>query len=207
MSVALESPPRSRKPRGQGATRRGEILAAATRIFLTDGVEGATMRRIAAAVGVSPTALYVYFPDKDAILQAIAEATFTKLLAVIEANQANVTDTEAKFRAGMRSYIDFGLANVDAYRLTFMGAPHHPPCDDRSEIESARNSFAILQNGVEDMMQAGLFRPNSPVLVAEAMAAAMHGVTALLITKGDYLRSPRDVLIQLTIDAAIAGLR
>ena len=207
MSVSLNSPPRSRKPRGQGATRRGEILAAATRIFLTDGIEGATMRRIAAAVGVSPTALYVYFPDKDAILQAIAEATFTKLLSVIETKQAGVSDTEARFRAGMRSYIDFGLANADAYRLTFMNAPHHPPCDDRSGIESAMNSFAILQNGVEDMMAAGLLRRGSSELVAEAICAAMHGITALLIAKGDYMRSPRETLINLTIDTIITGLR
>src|SRR5271166_4928450 len=49
---------RARKPRGQGATRRGEILAAAKSLFLEEGFERTTMRRIAAVVGISSTALY-----------------------------------------------------------------------------------------------------------------------------------------------------
>ena len=72
---------RTRKPRGQGASRRGEILASAKRLFLQDGIQHATIRRIAADVGVSSTALYVYFPDKTAILDAIAEGMFEALLA------------------------------------------------------------------------------------------------------------------------------
>ena len=75
---------RTRKPRGQGASRRAEILAAAKALFVADGVEHVTMRRIAAAVGVSATALYVYFPDKDAILRAIAAESFIALIAAHE---------------------------------------------------------------------------------------------------------------------------
>ena len=81
------TPPRSRKPRGQGASRRAEILASATRLFLEEGVDHVTMRRIAQAVGVSPTALYVYFPDKAAIFLAIAETWFAELLEVLAASQ------------------------------------------------------------------------------------------------------------------------
>ncbi len=206
MSTTLD-PPRTRKPRGQGASRRGEILDAATRIFLTEGVEGATMRRIAAAVGVSPTALYVYFPDKDAILQAIAEATFAKLLAVLEASQQGPGGTLEKFRAGMRTYVDFGLANPDAYRLTFMATARTHFCRSSEDIPSADHSFAILQRGVEDLMQAGQFRPQSSEPVAETICACLHGVTALLIIKADFLATPRDDLIQRVIDTTIAGLR
>jgi AcrR family transcriptional regulator len=70
-----------RKRRGQGASRRGEILDAAKRLFLTEGFERATIRKIAAAVGVSSAALYLYFPDKGAILRGIAESTLETLLA------------------------------------------------------------------------------------------------------------------------------
>ena len=61
------------------------------------------MRRIASAVGVSATALYVYFPDKDAILQAIAEAMFTELLAVHRVSQQIGGTPLTRFRAGLHA--------------------------------------------------------------------------------------------------------
>ncbi|MGI4819560.1 MAG: TetR/AcrR family transcriptional regulator, partial [Janthinobacterium lividum] len=58
----------TRKPKGEGHERRGEILAAAERIFVEKGYEGATIRKIAEEVGLSSTALYMHFADKAEIL-------------------------------------------------------------------------------------------------------------------------------------------
>ena len=207
MSASTHQNPRTRKPRGQGASRRGEILSAATRIFLEEGVAHATMRRIAAAVGFSTTALYVYFPDKHAILQAIAEATFAELLETLEASQRGSGSLPDRFCAGLRAYVEFGLARPDAYRLTFLSSPitraRPNPCDD---IPAADHSFAILQRGVEDMMAAGLFRPGPSAPAAEAIWACLHGVTALLIDQAEHVNTPHEQLIQRVIDMAVAGL-
>ncbi len=73
-----------RKTRRAGASRRDEILAAAKKLYLTEGFEHATIRKIAAAVGVTSGALYLYFPDKDAITRALAEETFGALLIRLE---------------------------------------------------------------------------------------------------------------------------
>ena len=98
--IPTRAPPNARKARGQGATRRPEILAAAQHLFVTEGFDRATMRRIAAEVGVSATALYVYFSDKDAILRAIAEATFTDMLAALAESQLRPGTKLQQFRAG-----------------------------------------------------------------------------------------------------------
>jgi len=207
MSATILPSPRNRKPRGQGASRRGEILSAATRIFLEEGVAHATMRRIAAAVGFSTTALYVYFPDKDAILQAIAEATFAELLEVLEISQRTSAALPDRFRAGLQAYIDFGLERPDAYRLTFLSSPisqaQPNPCEP---IQAADHSFAILQRGVEDMMAAGLFRPGDPEPAAEAIWASLHGVTALLLDQAEHVTTPPELLTRRVIDMVIAGL-
>ena len=198
MSDLLHPPPRTRKPRGQGASRRGEILAAATRIFLSDGVAHATMRRIAAAVGVSTTALYVYFPDKDAILQAIAEATFTDLVAALEASQSGADGHVARLRAGLRAYVAFGLSRPDPYRLIFM---HKADCGTQAD-----RSFAILQRNVEEMTAEGVFRAGDPVAVSEAIWAAMHGVTMLLLDQPEQCETPPERLIVVVIEMIINGL-
>jgi AcrR family transcriptional regulator len=211
MSVAIHECVRNRKPRGQGASRRGEILAAASRIFLEEGFAHATMRRIAAAVGVSTTALYVYFPDKMAILQAIAEATFTDLLAVLEANQQRPAPLPERFRAGLRAYIEFGLSRPDAYRLTFLSSSASSsrtckPCDTLQPIEAADHSFAILQHDIEAMMEGGLFRPGPSLPTAEAVWACLHGTTALLLDQCKHVTTPPESLIERVIDMIVAGL-
>ncbi len=200
--------PRNRKPRGQGPARRDEILAAATRIFLEEGVAHATMRRIAAAVGVSPAALYVYFPDKDSILRAIAEAWFAELLEALAQSQQSGKTLAEKFEAGIRTYVEFGLSHPDGYRLTFLspGAKQMAPAACEG-IAAADHSFAILQQGVEGMMQAGLFRPGPSVPAAEAIWACMHGVTSLLIDQCDHLVTPQPHLVDTAIEMIMRGMK
>ena len=204
MAIASDTPARTRKPRGQGASRRGEILSAATRIFLEEGVANATMRRIAAAVGVSSTALYVYFPDKDAILQAIAEATFAELLGILEASQQGADTPLERLRAGLRAYVQFGLTRPDEYRLIFLTAKRPEP-DDWPTVQDAHHSFAILQRCVQDLMDRGIFRPGSSELTAEAIWACLHGVTLLVLDKRQHLSSVPDDLIGRVIDMAVGG--
>ncbi len=209
MSAPLEAElPRSRKPRGQGASRRGEILAAAKRLFAEEGYGSATMRRIAAAVGVSGAALYVYFPDKEAILHAIAEETFAELLAALEASQRSGDDPLQRLREGLRAYIAFGRERPDAYRVTFLSKMMQLPSPGRqcADIEAADRSFAILERGVAGLTECGIFAPGNSVLAAEALWACVHGATTLLLDHAEHLESDPDTLAATVVDTAIRGL-
>jgi AcrR family transcriptional regulator len=199
-----------RKPRGQGAARRQEILEAAKRIFLTDGFERATIRKIAETVGVSPATLYVYFPDKDAMFRAIAESTFEALLERLEASQRGDGSELDRFRAGLQAYVAFGLAHPDEYRLTFLakmmavsGPGRLAACHD---VAAADRSFEILVRGIATLMQAGTFRRADPVLTAEAVWASLHGLTALLLDQSDHIVSDHAALVRAVLDIAVNGL-
>lgn len=210
MNVILD-PPSTRKPRGQGPSRRGEILDAAKRLFLTEGYEHATIRKIAAAVGVSAPTLYLYFPDKDAILRAIAESTFERLLERLEASQRAPGSDLDRLRAGLSAYVAFGLAHPDEYRLTFLAkmmgpsGPGRPaaPCE---EVEAADRSFEILVRGIAVLMETGVFRQADPVLTGEAVWASIHGLTALLLDQCDHLESEPEALITRVLEIQLAGL-
>jgi AcrR family transcriptional regulator len=209
MSEPLQAErPLGRKPRGQGASRRGEILAAAKRLFAEEGYESATMRRIAAAVGVSGAALYVYFPDKEAILFAIAEETFAELLAALEASQRVTGEPLRRFRAGLMTYIAFGRARPDEYRLTFQRRMISAPSPGRQcgDIEAADRSFDILARSVAELMDAGIFQRRPSVQVAEALWACLHGITALLVDHSGHLETDADTLAATVVDTAIRGL-
>ncbi len=194
-----------RKPRGQGASRRAEILEAAQRLFLELGYEQATMRRIAAQIGVSAAALYVYFPDKAAILRAIAETTFDALLARLrDATTAEANPLDC-FRAGLRAYIAFGLERPDAYRLIFVAPAETKPCAD--DIPAAGYSFAILEESIAALMANGAFAPGFPFAAAETVWALLHGVTVLLLDQAPHLQTPPGTLIDHAIQLAERGLR
>src|SRR3984885_578543 len=158
METSILAAKSGRKPRGQGASRRGEILDAAKRLFLTEGFERATIRKIAASVGVSSAALYLYFPDKDAILRAIAESTFETLLARLEESQRQADSDLERLRAGSLAYVAFGLAHPDEYRLTFLAkmmassGPGRPvdPCD---HVAAADRSFDLMTDSIGRLMQ------------------------------------------------------
>ena len=168
MSETLTAPPRKtahrkpmlRKARGQGASRRGEILDAAKRLFIQEGFATATMRRIASEVGVSPTALYLHFADKEAILQAIADDYFSELLAKLQETTSSELPPLSRLRAGLRAYLDFGLERLDEYRLTFQSRAiraNAPPVCAVNEV--AEMSFAVLEQSVEELVAGAAATP------------------------------------------------
>src|SRR5437868_12947653 len=84
--------PAGRKRRGEGHTRRDEIIQAAKELFLEEGYEATTIRRIADRVGISAPALYLYFRDKEALLLALCDQTFEHLVDAIDELEKTVPD-------------------------------------------------------------------------------------------------------------------
>ncbi len=71
-------PVRRRAGQRAGVTR-DDVLAAAGRLVEREGLSRLTMRRLAAELGVAPNALYTYFPDKTALLDALADAVLAEV--------------------------------------------------------------------------------------------------------------------------------
>lgn len=74
-------PTRGRPPRSDRPDTRGRILDAALEVFSERGFDGATVRQIAAKVGVSDPALYAHFKSKKEIFEALIELAGPDLLA------------------------------------------------------------------------------------------------------------------------------
>jgi len=139
---AMQTPPRReyvisldhRKARGAGCERPAEILKAARELFLEQGVENVTTRQIAARVGISQTALYVYFSSKEEMLDSLAEEAWRGLadaLAAADPKDAGGSDPVARLRAILSSYMRFWLRRPDDYRIIFMRKSLRPcPNDD-----------------------------------------------------------------------------
>ena len=210
----IKAPPRARKPRGSGHERRGEILAAARQMFLKEGYESFTTRKLAARVGLSQTGLYVYFRSKDEILDAVCHATFEGLGEQFRV-VAEGTDVSSKLlRRLIEGYIDFALAHPDEYQLTFMSGRGAPKFTQRKNpglpLEQqgiGMRSVLLLRDVVARMIAAGTLRDGDVTLIAQTIWASVHGLVSLMIARPGYLLSDRRALIDGLVDSLLSGLR
>ena len=196
----------ARKPKGEGHSRRAEILAAAEQIFVEHGYEGATIRKIADQVGLSSTALYMHFADKQAILHEICRESFENLTALNEAVMAEPGEPEARIRRMMEAYVAFGFANPNAYRLVYLTRP----LEARDGAESVAQQlglelFRSFEAVVEDVERAGRLRGEVRA-TTQALWAGGHGIVSLMITKPYFDWVDREVLVKTLMDALFMGL-
>ena len=208
MTTTLKKPQRSaRKPKGDGHLRRGEILQAAEAIFLAEGYHGATIRKIADEVGVSSTALYMHFRDKDEILLEICDQAIELLLKQNSEISARPIDAVARVRLMLDAYITFALENPNAYRLVFCNQGDLVSEDKQAATELLGDRcYDKFAGTVREIGASGRLRTGTVESAAQAMWAACHGLVALLLTKPNFHWSPTDELRGVLLDGLFHGL-
>jgi AcrR family transcriptional regulator len=185
---------------------RQEILDAARDLVLKEGYESVSMRKIAEKIEYSPTTIYLYFKDKNELVESLCEETFALLLATLERIGAQHTDPIEQMRACCRAYVNFGLQHPDYYRVTFL-ISHEVAVPYSMVMESmAAKAFMYLRTGVEACIAKGKFRKVDVEITSQALWAALHGITALLIVKKGFPWADKNQVIDAVIDGAIRGL-
>jgi len=198
----------NRKAKGDGYLRRAEILRAAERIFVERGYEGATIRKIADEVGVSSTALYMHFRDKDQILLEICTGAMERLLAGSTEIAALPVDAVTRVRMMLEGYIRFALENPNAYQLVFMSRQPFADEPDKRHLamdlgNQCRETFL---GPIREIAAQGRLRTGDPRAAHQALWAAGHGMIALMITKPGFDWVPADELTRVLLDGLLFGL-
>ena len=176
--------PRERREREREEIR-GRILDAARELFVAEGYEAVTMRRIAERIEYSPTAIYFHFKDKETLLHEICDADFLTLAQQL-GDAAKIADPIEKLKATGLAYFRFGVDYPNHYRLMFMTP--HPPLGDDHDVEKGnpeQDAYAFLKQIVEQAIREKRFRPEltDVELLSQTIWAGMHGVVSLHIAK------------------------
>jgi AcrR family transcriptional regulator len=101
------------------ALKREVILDAAKAVFAEKGLEGASMRAIAAASGYTAGALYSYFPDKEHIYAEVLEGELRALIAHMRAEIATARSAETRLDRAVLSFYGYYRRNPQALELGF----------------------------------------------------------------------------------------
>ena len=197
----------ARKAKGDGHLRRGEILDAAERIFIADGYEGATIRRIADEVGVSSTALYMHFPDKACILAEIGRRTLEDLLARNREIAGKPLDPVARVRLMLEAYMRWGLAHPNAYQLVYSAPrPLSAPLWPEDTVDLSVQCYEIFADVVREIAALGRLRAGTADSAAQALWMSCHGVVALLCGRPNFKWAPTEDLMAVTLEGLMNGL-
>jgi AcrR family transcriptional regulator len=179
---------RSAQPRGgkkptrpyhHGDLRRA-FLDEALRTIQTHGVEHLTLRTVGERLGVSRSALYRHFADKQALLATVGEEGFRMLRQAIADAWERSGRGRIGFEAMGKAYVQFAVANPSHYRVMFGGFIQSAAKDDHFVAE-AKAAFQVLVDALVEQQNAGDIRRDDPALMARFVWAIVHGTAMLLI--------------------------
>ena len=188
---------------------RQEILDAASELFVRDGYENVSMRRIADKIEYTPTTIYIYFKNKAELLEQVCTETFDRLVQRLSRILEQTGDPVERLKRGLAAYIEFGLQNPHHYRATFMmprpaGFDHEK---HHKEDSPGMQAFAFLTRGVTECVKAGKMPAMDVELAGQTLWAGIHGITSLLITHVAFPWSGKEKVIHSTVDTLVAGLQ
>lgn len=169
MALTLVNQPR-------GADR---VLGAARRVLARDGAAQLSMRTVAAEAGITATAIYRHFKDKDALLAMLIREQYDLFLRYLSEAKPAARPID-RLMAAFDRYADFAIDHPNGYELLFI-APHGIGIDRYpADFASGRSrGFRQLKAAVEACIQAGEIRDGDPADIALDFYAHAHGVVML----------------------------
>ena len=171
---------RVRREREKEGLRR-IILDAAGQLFLEQGYEGFSMRRVAERIGYSATTIYRYYEDKDDLLFAVVNEGFSEFARQLKEAAEGVNNPLKRLEALWHAYVRFGLSNPVYYQLMFMQRADLLFESRREQSRPMIESFDELQKAVGAAMDAGVMKRGEVLTFSRVIWSLVHGVTALAL--------------------------
>jgi AcrR family transcriptional regulator len=178
---------KERREREKSGTR-DKILDAARELFVTEGYEGVSMRKVAEKIEYSPTAIYVHFADKEQLFRELCHEDYAQLAKVFQSSMISADPVERLKQIGA-IYVDFGTRYPNHYKFMFMTpTPGHELDDMDREVmgNPEEDAYAFLKWAVQQAIDAGCLREEftEADLISQTLWASVHGVISLQIAKG-----------------------
>jgi AcrR family transcriptional regulator len=188
---------------------RGEILNAARDIFIDDGYEKFSMRKLAEKIDYSPTTIYHYFKNKDDLLFAICEEVAEQFLARMRYLRSVQHKPEEALRQAMLYLVEFAFENPNQYKVFFLTRPNiYGTQEEFMKRESmARNSYFEFREMVHACIESGALRALDVDVLTQVLATAPHGLIAMTLYRNSFPWADRKVLAATLVDGLLRGLR
>ena len=160
---------------------RNALIEAALQLVAEKGVAGLTLRETARRVGVSQAAPYRHFPDKSALLAAVAEEGFRSMhRQILEALAQSPADTASRLSAIGVGYVRFAVDHPAHFRIMFA----QELAKNVTSPTAEQAAMAVFQELAAEILKgqlSGFIRADDPIRLAVACWAIAHGLAAILV--------------------------
>src|SRR5579859_7629461 len=161
---------------------RKMILDASMKLFVEQGFEHVSIRKIADLIEYSPTTVYLYFKDKDEIFFSLHDIGFQKLQE-LNRNLDNINNPFLRLHKMGENYLNFGLDNPEYYDLMFIQREPMKKLNEMacSDWESGDAAMARLRSTIRECMEQGYLAKEDIDLVSMSVWSIVHGLVSLAI--------------------------
>jgi AcrR family transcriptional regulator len=158
---------------------RRALINSGIELLETEGLDKLSLRKVARKAGVSQTAPYSHFKDKDALMASIAEVGFTRFTEELLKHAKGINGSQDRLLALARGYIHFAFNNRSLFRMMF--GPRWEKAEQYPELQAvAEKSFLLLLNAVAKLV--GQQSNEQKILVATYSTwSIIHGLANLLL--------------------------
>lgn len=160
---------------------KNALIKAGVEILSKEGIEGLSLRKVAQRAGVSHSAPYSHFPDKQSLIAAISTEGFhqlhNELDAVISAHSGN---PKQQLQQGALTYIRFALNHTDTFKIMFSGVLETEK-EYPAYVEISHKTFQSVVNVVRACQEAGLLGSTSAEMMAVVLWGQIHGIISLAL--------------------------
>lgn len=162
---------------------KNALIQAGTEILSNEGVGALSLRKVASRAGVSHSAPYAHFSDKQALIAAISTEGFRllydRLLAAVEANRQPPAQMLVEVA---HAYLMFALESPASFKVMFSGILEKEK-EYPDFVEMSKKNFQLLVDLVQQCQAAGLLQSGAPEVLAVCVWSLVHGFTALLLDR------------------------
>jgi AcrR family transcriptional regulator len=196
-----------------GEYRRQTIQRAARRVMARRGTQGASMQAIADEARVAKGTLYLYFRDRDDLLDQAADGAFRELLTRLEQVLAEPGPLPARLRALVRTKIEFFDANQEFLRVYLASRYPDGHAGEAQHRRRRRPLYARYLEILTDFLNAAARRGELMVVDASRVALFLaEGVSAVLLRRldeGAGLSAAAEVewIVEMMLNGVGAGRR
>lgn len=186
-------------------TDRSTLVQAGVRVLAREGdTQRVSLRAVAAEAGVTPPAVYRYFPDRRALVAAVVRAGFERFDILLAGAGTDAAGPFEVLRHRCRAYVAFATTEPGLYRVLFGAWSAGPKAVGTYGRQShpGAGSFGVLSGSIQLCLQAGAPARGTSTSLALLLWSALHGMVDLRVGKPELpWPEPEEM-----IDCFLAGL-